>query len=240
MISVNLNRQTWKHLIWILDLSVLLFALPLLCVNFFKLSIDLYYLIFLLSTAGFLLYYKKSSSLKARASLKSGWALGFIMAVFFGLGFISYSLIESPEAPGILQNIDFMLVLWRGIIFGLASGLMISVFPFVITWRALAGADPGNFRKAGVIVTAVFFIALTSFSYNMGLSGLDRDNIKDKIAMNVVASIPTLVSGNPMAAPIAGAFKEISAIVKTQNGKPPLETDNMQAARNKNESGGSN
>ncbi len=219
---------------------MLLFGLPLLFVNLFKVPIDLYYLIFLLSTAGFLLYYKKSSSLKARASLKSGWALGFILAVFFGFGFISYSLVDSPEVLGMFKNINFMVVLWRGIIFGLASGIMISVFPFVVTWRALAGTHPGNFRRIGVIVIAVFFIALTSFSYSMGLTGLNRDNMRDRITMNLIASIPTLVSGNPMAAPIAGAFKEISEMVKTENGKRPVETDNIQAARSQSESGGSN
>ncbi len=92
----------------------------------------------------------------------------------------------------------------------------------------------------GVIIAAIFFIVLTSFSYSVGLTGLDRVSIKDRITMNVIASIPTLVSGNPMAAPVASAFKEVSRIVKTQNGKPPLETDKMQAARNKNESGDNN
>lgn len=215
--------------------------MPLLLVNLLEMPIDLYYLIFLFSTAGFLLYYKKSSSLKARASLNSGWALGLILATFFGLGFISYSLVESPEVPGILQNINFMVVLWRGIIFGIASGIMISAFPFIVTWRALAGANPGNLRRVGVIVISVFFIALSSFSYGMGLTGLnDRDHVKNRIATSIIASIPTLISGNPVAAPIAGAFKEISAIMKTQNGKVPVESDNIQVARNQNESGGSN
>jgi hypothetical protein len=210
-------------------------------VNLLRMPVDLYYLIFLFSTAGFLLYYKKSSSLKARASLNSGWALGLILATFFGLGFISYSLVDSPEVLGTFGNIDLLLVFWRGLIFGLASGIMISAFPFIVTWRALAGAKPGNLRRVGVIIIAIFFIALSSFSYGMGLTGLnDRDHLKNSIATSIIASIPTLISGNPVAAPIAGAFKEISAIVKTQNGKPPLETDNMQAARDKNESGDNN
>jgi hypothetical protein len=210
-------------------------------VNLFKVPIDLYYLIFVLSTAAFLFLYRKSSSLRARPSLKSGWALGFILAVFFGFGFISYSLIDSPGVLGMFKNIDFVVIFWRGIIFGLASGIMISVFPFIVTWRALAGANPGHLRRIGVIVIAIFFIALSSFSYSIGLTGLnDRDHLKNRIATSIIASIPTLVSGNPMAAPIAGAFKEISAIVKTQNGKPPLETDNIQAAKNLNEAGGNN
>lgn len=219
----------------------MLFGLPLLLVNLLKMPIDLYYLIFLFSTVGFLLHYKKSSSLKARASLNSGWALGFILAIFFGLGFISYSLVDSPDVLGMFGNINFMMVLWRGLIFGMASGIMISVFPFMVTWRALAGANPGNLRRVGVIVIAIFFISLSSFSYGVGLTGLnDRDHVKNKIATSIIASIPTLISGNPLAAPLAGAFKEISAIVKTQNGKVPVESDNIQVAGNQNESGGSN
>ena len=219
----------------------MLFCLPLLLVNLLKIPVDLYYLIFLLSTASFLFYYKKSSSLKTRASLRSGWALGFILAIFFGLGFISYSLVDSPEVLGTFGNIDLPVIFWRGLIFGLASGIMISAFPFIVTWRALAGANPGNLRRAGVIVIAIFFIALSSFAYDIGLTGLnDRDHVKNRITTSIIAGIPTLISGNPVAAPIAGAFKEISAIMKTQNGKVPLETDNMQAARNKNVSGDNN
>jgi hypothetical protein len=202
---------------------------------------DLYYLIFLFSTAGFLLYYKRSSSLKARASLNSGWALGFILAIFIGLGFISYSLVDSPEALRMFSGIDLMTVLWRGLIFGFASGIMISVFPFMVTWRSLAGANPDKLRRAGVLVMAIFFIALSSFSYSVGLNGIrDRSGMEDGIATDIIASIPTLISGNPMAAPIAGAFKEISAIIKTQNGKVHLKSDDLQAARNQSEPGGSN
>lgn len=219
---------------------MLLFGLPLLFVNLLDIPVDLYYLIFLLSTAGFLIYYKKSSSLKARASLKSGWALGFILALFFGLGFISYSLVDSPGLLATFKSVGFTAILWRGIVFGIASGIMISVFPFVVTWRALAGTNPGNFRRIGIIVAAVFFVALTSVSYSIGLRGRGQDYLRDRITTNLIASIPTLVSGNPMAAPIAGAFKEISEMVKTQNGKPPARTDNVQAARNQSKSGGSN
>jgi hypothetical protein len=240
MISVNLNTRSWKHLIWILDLCILLFALPLLFVNLLDMPIDLYYLVFLLSTAGLIIYYKKSSSLKARASLKSGWALGFVLALFFGLGFISYSLVDSPGLLASFRSVGFAAILWRGIVFGVASGIMISVFPFVVTWRALAGTNPGNFRRIGVVAAAVFFVALTSVSYTMGLTGQGRDNLRDRITTNLIASVPTLVSGNPMAAPIAGAFKEISEMVKTQNGKPSARTDNVQAARNQKKSGGSN
>ena len=220
---------------------MLLFGLPLLLVNLLRMPVDLYYLIFLFSTVGFLLYYKKSSSLKARVSLRSGWALGLILAIFFGLGFISYSFVDSPMVLGTFGNIDLLVVFWRGLIFGLASGIMISAFPFIVTWRALAGANPGNLRRVGVIVISIFFIALSSFSYGMGLTGLnDRDHVKNRMATSIIAGIPTLISGNPVAAPIAGAFKEISAIMKTQNGKVPVESDNIQVARNQNESGGSN
>jgi len=99
-----------------------------------------------------------------------------------------------------------MIILWRGVVFGITGAALISAFPFVAVWRAFAGVNPGNLRKIGVLLMAVIAISLTSLSYSIGISGFDEDRIRHNVKMSIVTAIPTLLSGNPIASPIAGAF----------------------------------
>ncbi|MEE9552843.1 MAG: hypothetical protein V3W18_00995 [candidate division Zixibacteria bacterium] len=238
MVSVNFKSSNWKHLVWILYACAFLFGLPFLFITLLDLPIDVYHLIFLLSSAAFVVTYRKYSSFKVRSSLKTGWALGLILAFFAGMGFISLSLSESLQFSEFVSRLGEPLVLWRGIAFGLASGVMISTLPFVVVWRSLAGHNPGGLRKIGVVLVAVVSIAILTFSHNLGLTGLD--NMSGRIQRNIAVGLPTLLSGNPMAAAIAGAFLYVSEEAKSDNAqisKPVIKT---VIADNPEQNGGAN
>jgi hypothetical protein len=165
-----------------------------------------------ISIAILLWYYSKSSQLNWMASLKAGWALGLIMGVFFGLAFLS---LESASEPGIETSLwrpDVLPFVLRGAIFGLANAVLISVFPFIITWRAFAGTAPGTARKIGVTLLACVFIMLMSFLNILGTAGFN-DQMQNNITKSMIASIPTIISGNPLAAPISNIFLQVSESV---------------------------
>ena len=233
-----MKSLSWKHLIWILYLCFFVFALPFIFVNLLKAPTDLYYIAFLAGSTAFVIAYRKYSSFKIRNSLNSGWALGSILAVFIGLVFLSFSLTRTHGMAEFIMLMNSPVVIWRGIIFGLASGIMISTFPFVIVWRSLAGANPGNMRKLAVVAIAAASIALASFCHNLGLTGFDMININEKIPGNIVAGLPTLLSGNTLAAPIAGAFLSVSQIMKTEHGQQPQ--DKIEIAIDPVQDGGAN
>lgn len=196
---------------------MLVFCLPFISVSIFGLGVDIYCLVFFACTSGFLWYYRKASALKIRASLKSGWALGLILAIFVGMGFISLSLTNASVTAHSYRDIGIATVLWRGTIFGLLNGILISAFPFIVVWRALAGSNPGNMRKIGVVLAATLSILFMSLSYHIGLIGFDRNGIEKGVKLYALAAIPTLLSGNPLASPIAGAFLHMSETIKSSN-----------------------
>ncbi len=210
----------------------MVFGLPYLSLNLLKINIDIYYLIFLAFAVAFLWLYRRFSGLKIRASLKSGWALGIILALFVGSTLVSAGMTESSALTRSYQNIDIdiTVILWRGIIYGLISGILVSAFPFIATWRALAGTNPGNLRKAGVILTAALAIILTSFSYSVGMAGFNMDKIEKQVEINIIAGLPTLISGNPMASPLAGVFLHVSrSLLEPDNNSIETVIKNSQA-----------
>ena len=206
MVSVNLNNRNWKHVFWLFGACLMVFGLPFMLLKIIGINIDLFYLVFLTCGVLFIRFYAKRTSLKLKPALNSGWALGIILAVFIGVALLSYTLSIKANLLHLESNSNFLAVLWRGVIFGIISAAMISAFPFVVVWRALAGINPNNFRKTGVTFIAIIAISLTSLSYSLGISGFNRDRVIHNTRMNLLIGIPTLISGNPIASPIAGAF----------------------------------
>lgn len=240
MVSVNLNSRSWKHVIWMLIISVTCFALPFFFKKLIGLPDDVYLLVFFLSSAGIFAYYRKSSALRIKASLKSGWALGMILALFFGLGFVSLSLAGSDAITDTMAEIDLLPVLWRGLIYGLSGGLLISVLPFMVAWRSLAGNDPPGWRKILVVLVAVLFMGLSSTAYSLGVSGFKSNGLKQELTRNFLVGVPTLISGNPLAAPIAGAFMRASEVLKETEVNRPEDGDDVEIAKKPTGENGSN
>lgn len=217
MVSVNLNNRGWKHIFWVLWACAFVFAIPYVSLFLLKINNDLFYLLFLVTGILFLWFYKKRSNLKIKPALKSGWALGVILALFIGLSFISIKMTDYSDLTLTLRNNGLFTIFWRGIVYGLISGLLISAFPFIAVWRAIAGSNPGNLRKIGAIAVALVSIVFVSFSFSAGISGFDKDKISYNTKMNIIAGLPTLLSGNPLASPIAGAFLRVSENLNINN-----------------------
>lgn len=206
MVSVNLNNKSWKHAFWLAGAAAILFALPYICLRILHFPIDLYYFIFLICGVSYLWVYIKLTSLNLRPALKSGWALGLISAIFIGLGILSYTISTKTGLIQYESNFSMILILWRGVVFGFIGTALISAFPFINVWRAFAGSNPGSLRKIGVSVVAIMAITITSLSYSVGVAGFNKDRVIRNAKMNLLTGIPTLLTGNPIASPIAGAF----------------------------------
>ncbi len=215
------NARSWKHIIWIPIDAILVFGLPYLLVNLLEFSPEAYYIWLGIFSAVFVFYYAKYTKLKWTLSLKPGWALGTIMGVFFGLAFLSFAFMAKPNIENSFFGAAMLPYLWRGLIYGLASAVLISVFPFMVIWRALAGVNPGTMKKIGLTAAAVVSIALMSFLYNFGISDFNRTSLREQVSKSMIASVPTLISGNPLAAPIANVFLQMSESVVASG--PTLE-----------------
>jgi hypothetical protein len=209
--------------------------MPLIFSNALKLEPTAYNIILLIAAIALLGFYVWKSRLKWFASIKTGWALGIIMGVFFGLAFLSLASVSLPN-PGELSSYLSGIII-RSFTYGLATGIMISVIPFIVTWRALSGTNPGPWRKIGVTLAAVLSITVISVLYNLGTSGLKDINVEDRIQKSMIASIPTLISGNPLATPISNIFLQVSENVTFNAHRP---TENLQTAKSKTVSGGIN
>jgi hypothetical protein len=151
------------------------------------------------------------------------------------MGLLSYTVSIKANLLQFEFNLNVLLILWRGVVFGIIGTALISAFPFITVWRAFAGPNPGNLRKIGVSAVAILAITVTSLSYSVGISGFNKNMIIQNAKMNLLTGIPTLLSGNPLASPIAGAFLQSGECLYIEN-----QSDTNTAIKLAAKTGGTN
>ena len=90
-----------------------------------------------------------------------------------------------------------------------------SVFPILVVFAALAGTRL-NSRLAGKVVIGVVALAASlamTASYHSGYSDFRSDKMTKPLSGDVIRSAPTLLTLNPIGAPIAHAALHTSAVL---------------------------
>ena len=105
--------------------------------------------------------------------------------------------------------------MWRGILYGLADGLLLSAFPILAVFAMFAGTKARE-RILGTIaigLAALVASLVMTAVYHVGYSDFRSQKLRKPVAGDVVWSIPTLVTLNPIGAPIAHAGLHTTAVL---------------------------
>lgn len=234
------NHRTWKHLVWIPLNGLLVFGLPFLMVRLLGLGADIFCITLILAATALVVIYTHKTELRWGAAIKNGWALGIIMGLFFGLAILALASSSNPGVESAILRPDAAAILWRNLVYGLATAALISVFPFIVTWRALAGSRPGMFRKSYVTLAVTATIGLTSILFNFGLKGISGEGFREDIQKSLATSFPTIISGSPLAAPISSVFLQISEATWPGNKASRAELPENKSIKTKTVPGGIN
>jgi hypothetical protein len=135
-----------------------------------------------------------------------GLALAGVMAAVV-LGEPSEPRPDALELAGAL--------LWRGIVYGFADGILLSAFPILVVFAAFASTRLRR-RLLGTLAVGlaalVASMAMTAV-YHAGYSDFRSEKLRKPIAGDVLWSVPTLVTLNPIGAPIAHAGLHVTAVL---------------------------
>ena len=117
-------------------------------------------------------------------------------------------------------------ILWRGVVYGAADGILLGSFPVLAVFAAIPfrrGREHwGRTVDAGALALVAAF-AFTS-AYHAGYSDFRSGKMKQPIRGTAMWSAPTLLTLNPLGAPIAHIGLHVSAVIhnyKTDTFLPP-------------------
>jgi hypothetical protein len=218
------------HLIWILFGAIIGFVSAFIFGDLLTLPLDLYYLIYFgIITIFFTLYVKKNKlNLKVWFSRRLLW--GILVGMIFSIIMIQ-NVISRPETVKLEGPYLIWSIIWRGLIYGAIDGLLLTVFPWIVTWRAFKAEEKTLGKKILICLLAWILILFMTTAYHLGYSDFRSVKVIQANIGNTIMSIPTFLSANPIATPITHAAMHIASVIhspKTKLFLPPHRETNKQ------------
>jgi hypothetical protein len=212
-----------EHLIWIALGAWVGFGSSFIFGDILTLPIDLYYLIYFGITMAFFFIYVKKTQLNLTEWFSRRWMWGVVLGLVSGVFMVQFVL-KGPATERFSGAYLGWIIFWRGWVYGAIDGLLLSSFPWIVTWRAFDVQKKSFNKKIAFSVVALFFILLVTTAYHLGYSDFRSQKIVQPIIGNAIISLPTLLSANPIGSPMTHAIMHITATIhcpRTQLFLPP-------------------
>jgi len=190
--------------------ALLAFALPFVLTDLVTIDRDLYYGVYAGSVFALFWLWLRSAGRPMREVLTRNCRAALALAVLFGGLMVAVALKEGATSRPHGWTFAGALV-WRGIVYGLADGLLLSTFPILVVFAAFGTRRT---KRALVGIGALALAASLAFTavYHLGYSDFRGSKLRKPLAGDVIWSAPTLLTLNPVGAPLAHAALHVTAV----------------------------
>lgn len=206
-----------RHLGWILAGAAVSFAVSWSLGDRAWLPVDVYYLVYIACMFGFFGLYAGRTRLDLRQTAAHRWKLGLAAGAAVGL-LLMRNVFSQPPAGRLEGGALAWALVLRGVLYGAADGLILLAFPWVVAWRAFGaeGRSLGTRVKAGAVAYAA--ILLITAVYHSGYRDFRSGKLVKPLMGTGIAAWATLLSANPVAAPLAHVFMHTGAVLRQPEG----------------------
>ena len=205
------------HWAWLAGGFLLAFAVPFVLADVLEIDRDLFYGLYALSVFALIALWSRSTGYDLVAAMKRRWLLAVGLGVL-SAGVLAAMAIRTDDATPRPDDVALIgAVVWRGAVYGVADALLLSVFPILVVFAAFAGSrlDRGFAGKVVIgLVALIASLAMTG-AYHAGYSDFRSQKMAKPVTGDVIWSVPTLVTLNPIGAPIAHAGLHVSAVLQS-------------------------
>ena len=203
------------HVRWLAGSLALGFLVPFLFADQLGLPRDLYYGIYIATVFGFFALWADRTGQSLREMALRRWKLAVGLGFAFG-AVLAVMVIRTEDATARPDGLKLAgAVVWRGVLYGLADGLLLSAFPILVVFAAFAGTAFRSRWRGKIAIGAMALMASVAMTatYHLGYSDFRSTKVRQPVAGDVAWSVPTLVTLNPIGAPIAHAGMHVTAVL---------------------------
>ena len=224
--EANRTARVSAHWAWLLRGLAVGFVVPYVLTDLLDLNRDLFYGLYALAVAALFAAWARSTGYDLAAAVRRRWPLALALGVLCA-GLLTVMVVGAEDATTRPDGIALAAaVLWRGVLYGATDGLLLSAFPILVVFAAFAGSRLRQRPAGTLVVGAVALLASLAMTavYHAGYSDFRSSKVAKPVAGDVVWSIPTLLTLNPIGAPIAHAGMHVSAVLhsyETETFLPP-------------------
>jgi hypothetical protein len=204
-----------RHWSWLAAGLVVAFATPYLLADVLGIERDLYYGIYASVVFGFFAAWLRFATERPRVALLRNWRWGVALGVLAGALLVLIALGEHATSRPHGATLAAAIV-WRGIVYGAADGVLLSAFPILAVFAAFSARPLRERRKrarAAIGALALAVSLLFTGVYHLGYSDFRSAKVRKPLVGDVVWSAPTLATLSPVGAPLAHVALHVAAVV---------------------------
>jgi len=191
------------------------FAAPYVLADVFEIDRDLFYGLYAAVVIALFAVWSRSTGYDLIAAAKRRWLAALLLGLACA-GVLVAMVLRTEEATTRPDGLELVAaVAWRGVVYGIADGLLLSVFPILVVFAALAGTRLDRRRSGKIAIGAIALVASLAMTgiYHAGYSDFRSEKMRKPLAGDAIWSVPTLITLNPIGSPIAHVGLHTSAVL---------------------------
>jgi hypothetical protein len=210
----RLSTAAVQHIQWLVGGFALGFLVPFVFADLLGLQRDVYYGVYSVFVFAFFALWVHSTDQSLRKMIARRWVLAIVLGLVVA-GVMSFVVLRQDATARPSGLTLASAVIWRGVVYGAADGLLLSSFPILAVFAAFTGSPLRSTFSGKIRIGALALLAsvVMTGAYHAGYSDFRSGKIANPIAGDAIWSIPTLVTLNPIAAPIAHIGLHVTAVL---------------------------
>jgi hypothetical protein len=210
-----MSAQWYLHLLWILAAGGVGFAVTAIGSAWLRLPRAILLAPYTLAVGALFWGYLSWSGLDLAALLGQNLIWGLAGAAIVGVILVRNVLSQpaSVRAGGLALGLE---IVWLGVVYGAADGLLLSALPLLAMWQA--GVSLGwTGTLLGDVVVGVLAIVASMYmtaAYHAGYVEFRGTRMKTALFGNSVISLAYLLTANPLASVLSHAAMHVAAVLR--------------------------
>jgi hypothetical protein len=201
-----------RHLGWVALVCVVAFLVPYLGVSVLGLQHDVFYLGYFAVALALIGSYVRIEQVAVGDVFRERWrwsvGIGVLLAAF-----LVFNVVNTENGTGRPHGAYFLFeLLWRGIGYALIDTLLLTAFPCLVAHTLLHGHVGGLAGKLRFTALALPLVILVTATYHLGYPQYRQDGLSRPETGNVLISIPTFATANPVGSFVAHVSQHVAAV----------------------------